>query len=171
MSGPTPSSAAKPILWYFGSSFVLHLLWENAQMPLFETPDGLSWATFKMCLFATATGDMFATLSFYLIVAVIHRDLRWAAERSAYSHPATWVVPLITGVLMAIGFELWAVYVAERWTYGSMPLAPVLRVGVTPVLQMIVIPLAATACAWWSLSKRRSARGDVATKRAVAGRE
>ena len=29
---------------------------------------------------------------------------------------------------------------AQRWRYGSMPLEPLVHVGLTPVLQMIFIP-------------------------------
>ena len=138
-----------PVGLYFGSSFVMHLIWENAQMPLFETGDASLWDVFAMCLFATATGDMLFMLTLYLTVAVIHKKLWWLSDRAVYSHPATWVVPLLIGVLLAVSFELWAVHAVQRWQYSSMPLVPIIHVGVTPVLQMMLIPLAATGLCYW----------------------
>ena len=141
-----------PLAVYFGSSFVMHLVWENAQMPFFESGEASLWDVFAMCLSATATGDMLFMLTLYLTVAIIHKKLWWLSDCGTYSHPATWVVPLIIGVLLAVSFELWAVHAVHRWEYSSMPLVPVVHVGVTPVLQMIVIPLAATAlCRWLAI--------------------
>jgi hypothetical protein len=139
----------KPVTAYFVSSFVLHLIWENVQMPLFESGEAPFWDTFTMCLWATATGDMLFMLTLYLTVALIHRGVWWSCDRSTYSHPATWIVPVILGVLLAVSFELWAVHATDRWVYSSMPIIPVIKVGLTPVLQMILIPLATTACACW----------------------
>lgn len=140
----SPSFRFTPLAWYFGSSFLLHLIWENAQMPLFESGDASLWDMFTMCLFATATGDMLFMLMLYLSIAVIHKQLWWLSRHEVYAHPATWIVPLVIGVLLAVSFELWAVHAVHRWQYSSMPLVPWVHVGVTPVLQMVLIPLAAT---------------------------
>lgn len=145
MSNSPTRQRGPTVLVYFAASFVLHLIWENAQMPLFDAPGISLWDSFTMCLFATATGDMLFMLALHLTVALIHRNLWWLSDRAAYSHPATWIVPVIIGALLAVSFELWAVYVDDRWVYGSMPIIPVVKVGLTPVLQMILIPLAVIA--------------------------
>jgi hypothetical protein len=89
---------------------------------------------------------MFFMMILYLTVAVIHKNLCWITDQAAYSHPATWLVPVLIGVLLAVSFELWAIHAVHRWEYKpSMPLVPFLRVGVTPILQMILIPTASTA--------------------------
>lgn len=139
---------------FFGSSFVLHLLWEMAQMPLFRLPEMPRWERVKMCLFSTATGDMAFMLTLYLTVAAIHQQLWWLADRRSYTHAATWILQVLVGGLLAISFELWAVYAIHRWEYASMPLVPVIRVGVTPLLQMILVPLAATALCFWLVVPR-----------------
>jgi hypothetical protein len=136
-----PSPARSSFLCrFFGYSFLLHLAWENAQAPLYEgftenLPQHL-WA----CLYATATGDMAFTLILYGVLALVHQDVWWAANRSNYRHPATWTLPPLIGVLLVVAFELWAIYVVHRWVYGLMPIVPIVRVGVTPVLQMLVVP-------------------------------
>ncbi len=90
---------------FMGGGFILHLLWENLQAPLYAS---------------------FTSL----------RDHFWICFKAA------WAITLLIGVLLAVSFELWAVYVDQRWQYTqSMPLIPVLQVGLTPVLQMLIIPL------------------------------
>lgn len=125
---------------FFGGSFSLHLLWENLQMPLYEGFTSLQ-EHFWICLKATATGDMLFMFTIYLALAAVHRDWFWVSNASVFRHPATWLITVLIGVLLAVSFELWAVHVAHRWQYASMPLVPLLRVGLTPVLQMVVIPL------------------------------
>lgn len=49
---------------------------------------------------------MLFMLTLYLTIALIHRSIGWAFDRSAYSHPATWIVPVIIGVLLAVSFKL-----------------------------------------------------------------
>lgn len=135
------------------NSFVLHLLWENFQMPLFESGNRPFWENFKMCLWATATGDMLFMLTLYLTVAVIHKNIWWVCDRTSFKHPATWIIPVIIGVLLAVSFELWAVHATNRWTYSSMPIIPVVEVGLTPVLQMILIPLAVIGSGFWVVKR------------------
>ena len=128
------------VLYFFLLSFFLHLLWENLQAPLYQ--GYISFAQhFPSCLIATATGDILMMLFLYLTLAVVHEDLFWVADRSAFEYPATWLLPVLLGVLVAISFELWAVYVAHRYAYAAMPLLPIVRIGVTPILQMVIVPL------------------------------
>jgi hypothetical protein len=134
-----------PLVAYFGGSFMLHLVWEIGQMPLYRSTSESFWQDFRMCLFATATGDMLFMLTLYLTVAVMHKKLAWLSDESSFAHPATWLIPVLVGLLLATSFELWAVYAARRWEYDTMPLVPILKVGITPLLQMIVIPVAITA--------------------------
>lgn len=63
------------IVAYFGTSFLLHFPWEMAQKPLFIFPPESFVQHLKMCLFATATGDMAFMLTLYLTAAVIHQDV------------------------------------------------------------------------------------------------
>lgn len=132
-----------PVFLFFGGSFLLHLLWENLQAPLYA-----EFASFRdhfwVCFKAT-WGDLLFMFTIYAALAVVHRNLFWIADRSSCTHPATWIIAPLIGLLLAVSFELWAVYVDHRWQYTGMPMIPVLRVGLMPVLQMIVIPTAAIA--------------------------
>lgn len=131
----------KQILVFFGSSFLLHLLWENAQAPLFDGYESFV-QHFPICLQATATGDMLFMLVIYLTLALVHQDMWWPSNPKTYRLPATWILPPVIGILLAVSFELWAIHVAHRWTYAAtMPILPILLIGITPLLQMVIVPL------------------------------
>ena len=147
----------RAFLSYLGASFLLHLVWENAQAPLFE--GYVSFAQhFPICLVATATGDMAVMFMLYLLLALAHRNLQWATDARNYAHPLTWILPPVVGALFAIIIELRAVYVLHRWSYGAaMPIVPGLWVGLTPVLQMVVVPLVTLlVCQWWLHASKMS---------------
>ena len=124
---------------FFGVSFLLHLLWENAQAPLFVGYESLA-QHFWICFKATG-GDLLFMFIIYATLAVVHRDPFWIANRSSYTHPATWILPPFIGVLLATNMELWAIFVDQRWQYAeAMPMIPILSVALIPILQMIIIP-------------------------------
>lgn len=125
---------------FLGGSFLLHLLWENLQAPLYAGFTSFQ-QHFWICFKAT-WGDLLFMFTIYSVLAMMHRDPFWVADRSAYAHPATWTITLFIGVLLAMIFELWAVYVDHRWQYTeAMPLLPILQIGLVPVVQMLMIPL------------------------------
>jgi hypothetical protein len=131
---------------WFGVSFVLHFVWEHVQMPLYGLQHVAFWDGVWICLFATATGDMLFMLIIYAAIASAEHNAWWPRSAGAYRHASTWLLPLLLGVLLSVSYELWAVYVAGRWTYSdAMPLVPIVRVGVSPLAQMMVIPLATVA--------------------------
>lgn len=135
-----PANRWLSVSLFFVSSFLLHLLWENLQAPLYEGFESFG-QHFWICFWGTR-GDLLMMLAIYAALAVVHRDLFWVADRSSYAHPATWILAPLIGALLAVNSELRAVYVNHLWEYTeAMPLLPVVRVGLTPLLQMIVVPL------------------------------
>ena len=134
-------STGKMILFYFVISFILHLLWENLQAPLYA--DFISFQQhFLLCLTAAATGDMVFMAIIYLMLAAAYRSTGWMSDRHSYAQPATWLLPVFMGIPLAVMTELRAVYVVHRWAYATtMLLLPFYHVGLTPVLQMIIVPL------------------------------
>ena len=128
------------IALFFGASFVLHLLWENMQAPLY-----VGFISFRehflVCLRA-AWGDMLFMLIIYAVLAIVQKNIWWLTDAHAYAQAATWLIAIFLGIVLAVSFELWAVYIALRWQYASaMPIIPIIRVGLTPVLQMLMIPV------------------------------
>lgn len=140
MNATRPDRRLIPLAAFFAASFLFHLLWENLQMPLYANAAPFR-EHFWICLKATATGDMLFMITIYGALAVVHQNAFWISHRALFAHPATWTIALLVGFLLAVGMELWAVYVDYRWAYAeAMPMVPVLGIGLTPVLQMMLIP-------------------------------
>lgn len=146
----------KVLFLYFGSSFLLNLAWENAQAPLFGGYESF-FQHFPICLRATLTGDLLMMLLLYSVLALVHRDLLWLEKREAFRHPATWVLPPVIGALFAVIIELRAL-LEHRWAYTeAMPLLPFFRIGLTPALQMVVVPILTLGLLWWILGRNYAA--------------
>ncbi|OGJ57891.1 hypothetical protein A3H90_04165 [Candidatus Peribacteria bacterium RIFCSPLOWO2_02_FULL_55_36] len=116
----------------------MHLLWENAQAPLYAGYESFG-QHFWICFKATG-GDLLFMFVIYVVLAVMHQDLFWIANRAVYAHSATWIIAVFIGMLLAVSFELWAIHVDHRWAYAGMPIIPLLKIGLTPILQMLIIP-------------------------------
>jgi len=142
---PSPSaqvSGWRPLVTGIVVSYLANAAWELAQMSLYVTSVPPGWIAALTHCGKAAGGDLLLMGILYLVLVLAIGSWRWPLEPASYRHPATWVLTPAVGALLAVAFELWAVYVDHRWAYGtSMPLIPGLSVGVTPVLQMIVIPL------------------------------
>ncbi len=118
---------------------LLHLVWEYAHQPLYTGYEALG-SGWTLALWATA-GDVMYTLLMLLILSAWRRGFGWIMRARSADYSA--LALLSAGV--ALGVEYKALHL-QRWGYAeSMPLVPVLGVGVSPVLQMIVI----TVCVVW----------------------
>lgn len=123
------------VLSIFVVGFAVNLVWENAQAPLYAGYESF-WQHFVICLPYTV-GDVGVIGWLYLGMAAILRD-RWWVER--WTLPRL-VILVVMGAMVAIVMERQAL-AAGRWSYGpDMPIIPMLEVGVTPVLQMMVLPV------------------------------
>ena len=114
-------------------SFSLHLVWENAQAPFYIGYLNF-WQHFFLCLGATV-GDVAVTLLVYAGTVAVTRNPQWPRR---LSRPAGLALAMV-GAVIAVGMERRALAVG-RWAYtAAMPIIPGLGVGVTPVLQMVVL--------------------------------
>lgn len=112
-------------------AFLLHLIWENTQAPLYSGYQSFS-RHFPICFVATF-GDVVITLSALAFMRLFKKDI---------SHPADFLGLAIVGFLIAVVIEQHAL-LAGKWSYApSMPIVPILKVGLVPVLQMtLLLPL------------------------------
>lgn len=123
----------KQIVFLFLIAFILHVIWENLQAPLFQGYISFSQHFFT-CLTGTG-GDIVITVSVYLIVALLKNDFHWVATLNIKDM----VILAVIGFCIAIGIE-WRALLFERWAYtDTMPIIPYLNVGLTPILQMILL--------------------------------
>ena len=75
--------ASKIITIYFLLSFVLHLVWENAQASLYGGFESFT-QHFSACFYATITGDMIFMAIIYLSLSIIHKDISWIQHKKKF---------------------------------------------------------------------------------------
>lgn len=117
-------------------SFFLNLVWENIQAPLYEGYEGFV-QHFLICLKATG-GDMVMVFAVYAIIALIASDAYWF-ERMSRKHA---FLAIAFGAIIGTGVEL-ILIISHRWSYAqAMPVVPLVDLGIAPLLQMAILPLA-----------------------------
>ena len=129
-------SFLKYLLLIEAIAFFLNVVWENAQTPLFAGGHSISRHIFIYTM--ASVMDALYTVVLFLGMAILWRNRHWP-ETLRPSHTA---FVLLAGFATATLVESWAIH-PSRWPYSSwMPLIPQLDVGVSPILQLMLLPLA-----------------------------
>lgn len=127
------------LTWFFICmvliSFLLHAVWEMAQMPAYkEMVERPLLQTAVRCTPATL-GDVVITFWIFAIGALAARNLGWAMR-------PRWNVYLVASLLGAT-HAVWierAAIASGRWSYTkAMPIIPRLEIGVWPFLQLMLL--------------------------------
>ena len=134
----------------FVISVPLNFVWELAQMPLYvENGNLLDFA--RHCI-VPSLGDGVIVLIIFGVGWWVLRRADWFVHPSA----SAYALMLVTGLTIAILIEWVAVYGIGRWSYTArMPVLPVLGVGLSPVLQMLLLPAVIFKAAAWWLDRRQ----------------
>ena len=128
---------ARYLFILFVAAVLLNYMWEISQAPLYVGM--VSMETIWWHCFVAALGDGLIVLIIHGVGWLVFGKPGW----SAHPRAAQIVFLLGSGLAIAIAVEWVAVYRLYRWSYTSrMPLIPGLGIGVTPVLQMLVLPAA-----------------------------
>ena len=140
-------SSAAPELNLVVFALLLNFPWEVLQAPLFE---GMAAAPHSAvvgaCLQATL-GDAAIMLLAHAMVAAVTRRRRWVLAPSRYE---------VAGFI-AVGVAITAVIVwlatrgrwAQTWAYSAeMPVIPGIEIGLSPLLQWVVVPPVALWFVW-----------------------
>jgi fructose-specific phosphotransferase system IIC component len=99
-------------------------------------PSAEHWRAILVCGRATL-GDVVIALVGFWAVAASARTRSWVLRPTAGQLTGFVAV----GVLITILMEWLATQVLDRWTYAeSMPVIPLLGVGLSPLLQWVVLP-------------------------------
>ncbi len=115
-------------------AFVLNFLWEMAQMPFFKNMP-FNWETTLFCALASIA-DCIMVLLLYFGFGLMYKNSLW------FRRPRFLEVMLlvITGGLGAVLAEKKHLFLGN-WAYSSyMPFVPVVEVGLSPLLQFMVLP-------------------------------
>jgi len=116
----------------FGIAFALNVVWEYLHYVLYVCP-----LERLPCALLAAFIDGLIIIGIYFVLALAFNDFFWIRTWSARKIFLT----VLLGFFIAYFIELRGLYL-ERWSYAvSMPLIPYLQVGLSPIAQMIVLPL------------------------------
>lgn len=120
-------------------ALLLNYPWEFLQVPLFEgMAQAGHWDAIRTCTRATL-GDAVIMLTAYWAVALGTRSRRWVMD-------ASWPrVVMFAGIGVLITIVIERLALAGSWLGGwkyapSMPIVPGLEVGLSPLLQWVVLP-------------------------------
>jgi len=134
------------------AAYALHFAWEMGQASLFTPMDRLPfWQATGWC--ARAAGwDVVIGAAAYLAATVAARRFLWIRQRARLPFAIYFAV----GLGITIVIERWAVSVG-RWQYHeAMP--TIAGIGLSPLLQWIVVPAAIIALARWLMRPARASQ-------------
>lgn len=125
----------KRILAIFVVSFAFNFLWEHAHAPLYAAYQGGALTNYILLRAALGDAVIITTLGALFIYFPTVGRRRWL------------IWPLGLGV--AIFIELLALH-SGRWAYNSMmPIIPLLKIGLTPTIQLALTGAAALWLVLW----------------------
>jgi len=116
-------------------SVLLNFIWEMAQMPFYKD---MPWNfnTIVFC-FAASLGDSVMILIIFFIGVIFLKDNYWIKDFNLRNILFT----LSAGLILAVIVELAALSLG-LWNYSSlMPKLIFLDIGLSPVLQMLILPI------------------------------
>jgi len=141
MPSPSLAVAVKRItlvvLGWVAVSSALNLVWEIAQLPLYTIVRTEPFPRIAYAVLHCTIGDALIALGSFIAAGLATRHLYWPA-----THPLTGGgISTAFGLLYTAFSEWYNVYETGAWAYSeSMPL--VFGIGVAPLLQWLIIPLA-----------------------------
>ena len=119
------------ILW----AFLFNVAWEILQIPLFK--GGVyEWQHILFCVLASVA-DVIMVLLIYFGFALIYKNILWIKELNIKRI----LLLILTGGAGAVLAELWHLSIGT-WSYAdAMPMIPIVDVGLSPVLQFMILPM------------------------------
>lgn len=107
------------------------------QVPWFEGMAEASHGSVVWSCTRATGGDILILLAGFWLASMVRGNRQWVllGERK----PAAMLV--VTALLVTIVLERLATGPLERWTYAdAMPIVPLLQVGMSPLLQWLLVP-------------------------------
>ena len=122
---------------YFACILLGNLLWEVAHLPLYTLWTTATRAQQAFAIVHCTVGDLLIAAFALLFALLTAGNARWPAER--FTRVA--FVTLGAGVAYTIFSEWLNLVVRQSWAYSeAMPVVPLIGVGLSPLLQWLVIP-------------------------------
>jgi len=116
-----------------------HLIWEIIQTPLYTIFWTAPPKTIAFAIMHCTGGDMLIAISSLVLALLVGANEDWPLERRVYLRVGT--IAISSGLLYTVFSEWFNTTVRHTWSYTTaMPVIPVLEVGLTPLLQWVVVP-------------------------------
>jgi hypothetical protein len=123
-----------------------HLIWEIAHIPLYTIWVEGSWSEIAFAVVHCTGGDLLIAMSTLLLSLFLVGGHAWPAARAG----AVLLLAVALGVSYTVFSEYLNIVIRAAWAYRDiMPVVPLLDVGLTPLLQWIVVP----SLAYWAAIK------------------
>ncbi|KKP68324.1 MAG: hypothetical protein UR66_C0006G0025 [Candidatus Moranbacteria bacterium GW2011_GWE1_35_17] len=123
------------ILIIFVAIFALNFIWEATHSFLY-TPHYSGFSNFIFVHIKASLGDVLLIAIMYLSGFFVFKNNRWFLLKRKY--PYMFLVSL--GFCLAVIVENFALK-SGRWVYNDwMPIIPLFNIGLTPVLQLTILP-------------------------------
>ncbi len=120
----------------FVIAFVLNWIWENLHAPFYGGYE--NFFQFLPLISIASVWDGIIVLGIYAAISALLRDMSWIKQLNRV--PV--LISIVLGLVVSVYIETRALG-EGRWSYKAiMPIIPILDVGLLPVLQMVVLPLA-----------------------------
>lgn len=137
-----------------------NLLWEAAHLPLYTVWQEGSPAFLIFVVVHCTGGDLLIAFSALGIALLAAGDSAWPRRR----FPEVAVLTVGLGVAYTLFSEQLNIVIRKSWAYSeSMPVVPIFDVGLSPLLQWIIIPVSGLALA------RRAALKKIPLNKVTSG--
>lgn len=142
------STLRRYLLWSAG----LHFVWEIAQLPLYTLWRTGTWREIVSAILHCTAGDIMITTLSLVAALVAAGSAEWPRQGAG----RVTLVLLFFGIAYTIYSEWLNTVVRRNWEYTSaMPRLPGMGTGLSPLLQWLIVPLAAMHLARCEVSKRQ----------------
>ena len=120
-------------LFGFGANFI----WEKMHIVLYQNYESYANAlVFPVSLHASFI-DAIIIFGIYFCIALLQRNIFWLDS----FNPKSVFLVLLLGFIISVLIEVDAL-AKGKWAYNNlMPIIPFIRIGLSPVLQMLILPL------------------------------
>lgn len=133
---------------YLAGVALANLVWEFAHMPLYTLWDTGSPSEIAFAALHCTGGDVLIALASVMLALFMAGQASWPQS----GNRRLIAVTVILGLSYTLFSEWLNIEIRQSWAYRDiMPVVPLVDAGLSPVLQWIVVPLAAF---WWALRPR-----------------
>ena len=126
----------KKLLYIVFFAFIVNLAWEVPHSLLYKTTTEMSVSEYVPRILQASAGDIVMILIIFAIISLYNNSVKWSILQKKNI-----ILSILLGIIVSVTFEIYALNTNKFAYLPSMPLIPLLNVGITPVLQMIVAPL------------------------------